>query len=164
MDRDLTTLFSDIDQSVVQISEVLGASSFGSRQGSGFIYDNLGHIITNYHVVADPGESQETSLSDKDFHITFLDGTTYIGRVIGADLYSELAVLKVENITGDSLIPLPLGNSSQVRIGQVVLAVGNPFGLSGSMTEGIVSGFGRILPSSVFHKEIFYYVKILHHF
>ncbi len=146
--RDLTTLFNDVDQSIVQISEAR-ASSFGSRQGSGFIYDNLGHIITNYHVVADPGESQETSLSDKDFHITFLDGTTYIGRVIGADLYSELAVLKVENITGDSLIPLPLGNSSQVRIGQVVLAVGNPFGLSGSMTEGIVSGFGRILPSSV---------------
>ena len=146
--RDLTTLFNDVDQSIVQISEAR-ASSFGSRQGSGFIYDNLGHIITNYHVVADPGESQETSLSDKDFHITFLDGTTYIGRVIGADLYSELAILKVENITGDSLIPLPLGNSSQVRIGQVVLAVGNPFGLSGSMTEGIVSGFGRILPSSV---------------
>ncbi len=146
--RDLTTLFNDVDQSIVQISEAR-ASSFGSRQGSGFIYDNLGHIITNYHVVADPGESQETSLSDKDFHITFLDGTTYIGRVIGADLYSELAVLKVENITGDSFIPLPLGNSSQVRIGQVVLAVGNPFGLSGSMTEGIVSGFGRILPSSV---------------
>jgi len=141
-------LFNDVDQSIVQISEAR-ASSFGSRQGSGFIYDNLGHIITNYHVVADPGESQETSLSDKDFHITFLDGTTYIGRVIGADLYSELAVLKVENITGDSFIPLPLGNSSQVRIGQVVLAVGNPFGLSGSMTEGIVSGFGRILPSSV---------------
>jgi serine protease Do len=146
--RDLTTLFNDVDQSIVQISEAR-ASSFGSRQGSGFIYDNLGHIITNYHVVADPGESQETSLSDKDFHITFLDGTTYIGRIIGADLYSELAVLKVENITGDSFIPLPLGNSSQVRIGQVVLAVGNPFGLSGSMTEGIVSGFGRILPSSV---------------
>jgi serine protease Do len=148
LDRDLTTLFSDVDQSVVQISDA-SASSFGARQGSGFIYDDLGHIITNYHVVADPGESQETSLSDKDFHITFLDGTTYIGKVIGADLYSQLAVMKIENITGESLIPLPLGNSSNVRIGQVVLAVGNPFGLSGSMTEGIVSGFGRILPSSV---------------
>jgi serine protease Do len=148
LDRDLTTLFSDVDQSVVQISEA-SASSFGGRQGSGFIYDDLGHIVTNYHVVADPGESQDTSLSDKDFHITFLDGTTYIGKVIGADLYSQLAVMKVENITGENLIPLPLGNSSNVRIGQVVLAVGNPFGLSGSMTEGIVSGFGRILPSSV---------------
>jgi serine protease Do len=144
-DLDLTTLFNDVDQSVVQISEN-SASSLGSRQGSGFVYDDLGHIVTNYHVV---GNSQETNLYERAFHITFLDGTTYLGRVIGADLYSELAVMTVENITRESLVPLPLGNSSQLRIGQPVVAVGNPFGLSGSMTEGIVSGLGRILPSSV---------------
>lgn len=144
-DLDLTTLFNDVDQSVVQISEN-SASSLGSRQGSGFVYDDHGHIVTNYHVVGNP---QETNLYERAFHITFLDGTTYIGRVIGADLYSELAVMMVENITRESLIPLPLGNSSQLRIGQPVVAVGNPFGLSGSMTEGIVSGLGRILPSSV---------------
>jgi serine protease Do len=140
-DLDLTTLFNDVDQSVVQISE-----SSASTLGSGFVYDNLGHIVTNYHVVGNP---QETNLHERAFHITFLDGTTYIGRVIGADLYSELAVMMVENITRESLIPLPLGNSSQLNIGQPVVAVGNPFGLSGSMTEGIVSGLGRILPSSV---------------
>ncbi|MGB7961091.1 MAG: trypsin-like peptidase domain-containing protein [Nitrososphaeraceae archaeon] len=144
-DLDLTTLFNDVDQSVVQISEN-SASSLGSRQGSGFVYDDLGHIVTNYHVVGNP---QETNLYERAFHITFLDGTTYLGRVIGADLYSELAVMTVENITRESLVPLPLGNSSQLRIGQPVVAVGNPFGLSGSMTEGIVSGLGRILPSSV---------------
>lgn len=142
---DLTTLFNDVDQSVVQISEN-SASSLGSRQGSGFVYDDLGHIVTNYHVVGNP---QETNLYERAFHITFLDGTTYLGRVIGADLYSELAVMTVENITRESLVPLPLGNSSQLRIGQPVVAVGNPFGLSGSMTEGIVSGLGRILPSSI---------------
>jgi serine protease Do len=144
-DLDLTTLFNDVDQSVVQISEN-SASSLGSRQGSGFVYDELGHIVTNYHVVGNP---QETNLYERAFHITFLDGTTYLGRVIGADLYSELAVMTVENITRGNLVPLPLGNSSQLRIGQPVVAVGNPFGLSGSMTEGIVSGLGRILPSSV---------------
>jgi serine protease Do len=144
-DLDLTTLFNDVDQSVVQISEN-SASSLGSRQGSGFVYDDLGHIVTNYHVVGNP---QENNLYERAFHITFLDGTTYLGRVIGADLYSELAVMTVENITRESLVPLPLGNSSQLRIGQPVVAVGNPFGLSGSMTEGIVSGLGRILPSSV---------------
>jgi serine protease Do len=144
-DLDLPTLFNDVDQSVVQITES-SASTLGSRQGSGFVYDNLGHIVTNYHVVGNP---QETNLHERAFHITFLDGTTYIGRVIGADLYSELAVMMVENITRESLIPLPLGNSSQLSIGQPVVAVGNPFGLSGSMTEGIVSGLGRILPSSV---------------
>lgn len=144
-DLDLTTLFNDVDQSVVQISEN-SASSLGSRQGSGFVYDDLGHIVTNYHVVGNP---QETNLYERAFHITFLDGTTYLGRVIGVDLYSELAVMTVENITRENLVPLPLGNSSQLRIGQPVVAVGNPFGLSGSMTEGIVSGLGRILPSSV---------------
>jgi S1-C subfamily serine protease len=144
-DLDLTTLFNDVDQSVVQISEN-SASSLGSRQGSGFVYDDLGHIVTNYHVVGNP---QETNLYERAFHVTFLDGTTYLGRVIGADLYSELAVMTVENITRENLVPLPLGNSSQLRIGQPVVAVGNPFGLSGSMTEGIVSGLGRILPSSV---------------
>jgi len=144
-DLDLTTLFNDVDQSVVQISEN-SASSLGSRQGSGFVYDELGHIVTNYHVVGNP---QETNLYERAFHITFLDGTTYLGRVIGADLYSELAVMTVENITRENLVPLPLGSSSQLRIGQPVVAVGNPFGLSGSMTEGIVSGLGRILPSSV---------------
>ncbi|MGH9924783.1 MAG: trypsin-like peptidase domain-containing protein [Nitrososphaeraceae archaeon] len=144
-DLDLTTLFNDVDQSVVQISES-STSTLGSRQGSGFVYDNLGHIVTNYHVVVNP---QETNLHERAFHITFLDGTTYIGRVIGADLYSDLAVMMVENITRETLIPLPLGNSSQLSIGQPVVAVGNPFGLSGSMTEGIVSGLGRILPSSV---------------
>jgi serine protease Do len=144
-DLDLTTLFNDVDQSVVQISES-SASTLGSRQGSGFVYDNLGHIVTNYHVVGNP---QETNLHERAFHITFLDGTTYIGRVIGADLYSDLAVMMVENITRETLIPLPLGNSSQLSIGQPVVAVGNPFGLSGSMTEGIVSGLGRIIPSSV---------------
>jgi serine protease Do len=144
-DLDLTTLFNDVDQSVVQISES-SASTLGSRQGSGFVYDDLGHIVTNYHVVGNP---QETNLYERAFHITFLDGTIYLGRVIGADLYSELAVMTVENITRESLVPLPLGNSSQLRIGQPVVAVGNPFGLSGSMTEGIVSGLGRILPSSV---------------
>lgn len=144
-DLDLTTLFNDVDQSVVQISEN-SASSLGSRQGSGFVYDELGHIVTNYHVVGNP---QDTNLYERAFHITFLDGTTYLGRVIGADLYSELVVMTVENITRGNLVPLPLGNSSQLRIGQPVVAVGNPFGLSGSMTEGIVSGLGRILPSSV---------------
>jgi serine protease Do len=144
----LTMLFSNVGQSVVHISEAREVS-LGSSQGSGFVFDNLGHIVTNYYTVADPQESQETTLNHRDFHVTFLDGTTRTGKVVGADLYSELAVIKLENITGTRLIPLSLGNSSQIRIGQPVLAIGNVLGLSGSMTEGIVSGFGRILPSSV---------------
>ena len=82
LDANLTSLFDEVDQSVVQISDAR-TTSLGSRQGSGFIYDNLGHIVTNYHVVADPQKGQETKLDGREFHVTFLDGTTQIGRVIG---------------------------------------------------------------------------------
>jgi S1-C subfamily serine protease len=112
---------------------------FGISLGSGFIYDNSGHIITNYHVVAgsDPN----------DISITFIDGTVYRATVVGADQYSDLAVLHVEdNVPADKLIPLPLANSSGLLVGQEVVAIGNPFGLSGSMTEGIISGLNRLIP------------------
>lgn len=137
----LTGLFEETQQSVVQVS---GTSSednpiLGASLGSGFIYDNNGHIITNYHVVA--GSNPE------DISITFIDGTVYRARVIGTDQYSDFAVLHVEeDVPAEKLIPLPLGNSSALQVGQEVVAIGNPFGLSGSMTEGIVSGLNRLIP------------------
>jgi serine protease Do len=146
VDLNLTALFDEVDQSVVQVSRS-SQSTPGTTQGSGFVYDNLGHIITNYHVVAGLQAGTENTNLDEEFQITFLDGTNYIGRLVGADRYSELAVLEVENITRDKLVPLSLGDSSQLEIGEQVVAIGNPFGLSGSMTEGIVSGLGRTLPS-----------------
>jgi S1-C subfamily serine protease len=137
----LTDLFTETQQSVVQVSGTVsdGDSFFGVSLGSGFVYDNSGHIITNYHVVigSDPN----------DISITFIDGTVYRARVVGTDQYSDLAVLHVEDdVPADKLIPLPLGNSSGLRVGQGVVAIGNPFGLSGSMTEGIVSGLNRLIP------------------
>jgi S1-C subfamily serine protease len=137
----LTDLFEQTQQSVVQVSGALSEDDpfFGTSLGSGFIYDNSGHIITNYHVVAgsDPN----------DISITFIDGTVYRARVVGTDQYSDLAVLRVEDdIPAEKLIPLPLANSSGLLVGQEVVAIGNPFGLSGSMTEGIVSGLNRLIP------------------
>ncbi len=137
----LTDLFTETQQSVVQVS---GTSSdedpfFGVSLGSGFIYDNGGHIITNYHVIA--------GTDPNDISITFTDGTVYRARVVGTDQYSDLAVLHVEdNVPADKLIPLPLGNSSALLVGQDVVAIGNPFGLEGTMTEGIVSGLNRLIP------------------
>jgi S1-C subfamily serine protease len=137
----LTELFEVTQQSAVQVS---GTSSedtpfFGVSLGSGFVYDNIGHIVTNYHVVA--GSNPD------DISITFIDGTVYRARVVGTDQYSDLAVLRVQDdIPTDKLIPLPLGNSSGLLVGQEVVAIGNPFGLSGSMTEGIVSGLNRLIP------------------
>jgi len=79
--------------------------------------------------------------------VTFLDDKTYKAKIIGSDPFSDLAGLQIENPKNESLKPLALSNSTGVRIGEHVIAIGNPFGLSGSMTEGIVSGLGRVIPS-----------------
>lgn len=137
----LTKLFQRVQQSVVQVSS---ESSYDiSPQpslGSGFIYDSQGHIVTNYHVVQ--------SSADQSVDVTFPDGTIYRASIIGVDQYSDLAVLLVEDKTArEKLMPLPIANSSELRVGQPVVAIGNPFGLSGSMTYGIVSGLNRLIPA-----------------
>ncbi|HYG00497.1 MAG TPA: trypsin-like peptidase domain-containing protein [Candidatus Saccharimonadales bacterium] len=143
LEEDLIKLYDKVDHSVVQVTQDSNVPGL-SRLGSGFIYDKEGHIVTNYHVVAgDP--------INKEFDITFTDGTGYKATVVGADPFAEIAVLKIplENNTQvrDRLIPLQIGNFSEVSVGQRVAAIGNPFGLSASITEGIVSGLGRVLPA-----------------
>jgi S1-C subfamily serine protease len=154
----LPGLFSKVEGSVVQVSttanrengEFLPADK--SALGSGFVYDKKGHIITNYHVVASTLSSANRVVSSNnvpDIRITFLDGTVYNAKVISSDPFSDLAVLKLEGdrIPYEKLLPLPVGDSTSLRIGEQVVAIGNPFGLSGSMTEGIISGLGRMIPS-----------------
>jgi S1-C subfamily serine protease len=137
----LPDLFSKVQKSVVQVTERDNSNELGSRLGSGFVYDKDGHVITNYHVVT-PGTNNNNELQ-----VTFLDGNVYPADLVGVDQFADLAVIKVKNISSDKLAPLPLANSSSLRIGESVVAIGNPFGLSGSMTQGIVSGLGRLLPS-----------------
>ena len=124
----ISQLFRDSDQSVVSIA------AYGSEnaQGSGFIYSEEGHIVTNEHVV----EGAER------IEVSFTDGTTRNARVVGKDPYTDLAVLKVNK---RDLKALELGNSSNVEVGQRAVAIGNPFGLRGSMTSGIISQKGRTL-------------------
>jgi len=105
------------------------------KSGSGFVYDVAGHIVTNNHVI--DGSSAEIT-------VTFLDGTVARAQFIGGDVYSDLAVIKVEALS-EQAHPLILGNSSQLMVGEPVYAIGNPFGLSSSMTAGIISQTGRIL-------------------
>ncbi len=143
LEEDLIKLYDKVDQSVVQVTQDSNIPGM-SRLGSGFVYDREGHIVTNYHVVAgDP--------INKEFDITFTDGTGYKATVVGVDPFAEIAVLKIalENNTQvkERLIPLQIGNFSEVSVGQRVAAIGNPFGLSASITEGIVSGLGRVLPA-----------------
>ena len=138
----LPDLFARVQNSVVQVSDVVRTiSGDGTRLGSGFVYDNAGHIITNNHVV-------QTDSRNALFDVTFSDGNAYTAQLVGSDPYSDLAVLKLQDVPPNKLVPLSIGNSSEIRVGDAVIAIGNPFGLAGSMTTGIVSGLARILPSS----------------
>ncbi len=129
----LTALYERVSPGVVSI-RVLTADAGG--QGSGFVIDMDGHILTNYHVVE----------GATDIEVDFTSGFKVRGEVIGVDLDSDIAVLKVI-APAEELHPIPLGDSSQVKVGQLVVAIGNPFGYSSSMTIGIVSAKGRTLDS-----------------
>ena len=104
--------------------------------GSGFVFDKKGHIITNAHVIEDSTKTV----------VTFLDGRSYNAQIIGIDQYTDIGVIKV-NADLKLLQPLTLGDSSNLQVGEPITAIGNPFGLSGSMTSGIISQMGRLLPS-----------------
>lgn len=129
----LVRLYQQVSPGVVAI-QVLTRD--GSGLGSGFVIDKEGHIVTNYHVI----EGQT------DLEVDFASGYKTRARVIGQDTDSDLAILKVEAPEGE-LHPLKLGDSSQLQVGQTVIAIGNPFGLTGTMTTGIVSALGRTLDS-----------------
>ena len=135
----LIELFEKSEEGVVKI-KVERIGSQGTIQGdisgmgSGFVYDNLGHIITNAHVV--DGADKAT--------VTFLDGSQYNAEIIGKDKFTDIAVIKVSE-KPRLLHPLEIGDSSLLQVGEQVAAIGNPFGLSGSMTSGIVSQIGRLI-------------------
>ncbi len=104
--------------------------------GSGFIYDTEGHIITNFHVIEGADQIQ----------VTFADGATVDAEVVGYDATYDLAVLRVD-VAGRTLHPVALGDSDAVRVGQFVVAIGNPFGLEQTVTFGVVSSLGRVIES-----------------
>jgi S1-C subfamily serine protease len=133
----LIELFEKSEEGVVKIKvEKISSQGDTGGVGSGFVYDNLGHIITNAHVV--DGANKAT--------VTFLDGSQYNAEIIGKDKFTDIAVIKVSE-KPRLLHPLEIGDSSLLQVGEQVAAIGNPFGLSGSMTSGIVSQIGRLLPS-----------------
>jgi S1-C subfamily serine protease len=157
----LENIYSAVSPSVVNIRVVqkVSASSLGAAQipgfpffnlpqnnnsqqqyqsalGSGFVWDRGGHIVTNNHVV---------SGADK-IEVTFSDGTIVPATLVGADPDSDLAVVKVD-VAADKLTPVQMGDSALIKVGQIAIAIGNPFGLEGSMTTGIISAVGRSLPA-----------------
>src|SRR5215210_6878430 len=147
----LNDIFSKVKDSVVQISteyqpvdpsnppyDSTGNSPYAMKFGSGFIYDKSGIIITNYHVVS----------SATNIIVTFNDGNSYTAKVVGVDPYGDISVLKLDDPEDEKLIPVTLSNSSNLKVGDPVLAIGNPYGLDNTLTFGIISQIGRLLPNS----------------
>jgi S1-C subfamily serine protease len=130
----LVELFKKTEQGVVKIETSVADVDDRKPVGSGFVYDILGHTITNAHVI-----ENATKVT-----VTFLDGNQYNAEIIGSDKFTDIAVIKV-NEKPRLLNPLDIGDSSVLLVGEQVAAIGNPFGLSGSMTSGIVSQLGRLL-------------------
>ena len=131
----LADLFAKSDEGVVQIIVRKSNDSSTDRDiGSGIVYDTTGHIITNNHVVDNA----------QKIRVVFHDGQSYSAKVIGTDPFADLAIVKVD-ANPEVFHPLQLGDSSNLRIGDAVAAIGSPFGLTGSMTSGIISQLGRLL-------------------
>ena len=137
----ISKIFKDVQGSVVQITREnkQAPDSPGDENvtslGSGFVFDKEGRIITNHHVVQD----------SKSVDVTFIDGNRYVASVIGSDPFNDVAVIKITQNISEKLRPLILGNSSVVEVGDQVIAIGNPYGLAGSMSIGIVSQKGRLI-------------------
>ena len=132
-DQVLTTLYEQVNPGVVAI---ITATATGVGSGSGFVFDKAGHILTNYHVVEGATEVE----------VDFPNGLKVFGDVLATDPDSDVAVVKV-SVSEDILFPLRLGDSDKLKVGQMVVAIGNPFRLSNTMTLGIVSAKGRVLDS-----------------
>lgn len=131
---DLEAVYTKVNPSVVSI---IVNTSQGQGLGSGFVWDSQGHIVTNNHVVADATKIQ----------VKFNDGSMVSASLVGADADSDLAVIKVENAPV-TLVPIQVADSSQTKVGQVAIAIGNPFGLENTMTAGIVSAIGRTISAN----------------
>ena len=152
----LNAIFKQVEDSVVQITHISQTSENVSNSlaenitlGSGFVYDKQGHIITSYRVIG----------NNKIVDVTFVDGNRYTAKMIGVDIYNDIAVLQIiqndntrqqqQPLPLPALKPLVIGNSSKLEVGDPVIAIGNPFGLTDSIITGVVSKIESVVPDPV---------------
>ena len=135
---DLAELYARVNPAVVNITVYAsqGGNLLPLSQGSGFVYDLQGHIVTNAHVIQ----------GAEEIEVRFSDATVRIAEIVGEDLHSDLAVVKIEDLP-DRVQPVPLADMESLAVGQSVVAIGNPFGLEGTLTRGIISALGRSIPA-----------------
>jgi len=137
--KKISDIYEGAKHGVVQVTStsVVSSSFFGAQeqqaQGSGFVIDKDGHVVTNYHVVE----------GAKKVQVSFSDEEQMNATVVGTDPSTDIAVLKIQGAMSRSLTPLALGDSSVVKVGDAVVAIGNPFGLERTVTAGIVSALQR---------------------
>jgi S1-C subfamily serine protease len=140
----LTELFQRVSPSVVYVTSLAVRRDFFSLNvmeiprgtGSGFVWDREGHVVTNYHVIQYADRAQ----------VTLADGSVWPARLVGAEPSKDLAVLHID-APRERLHPLPRGDSHDLRVGQSVYAIGNPFGLDQTLTTGVISALGREIES-----------------
>jgi S1-C subfamily serine protease len=142
LEQEVIQVYEGVSKGVVNITNRSYGYDFFFRpvpqegSGSGIVYDKDGHIITNFHVIEDASE----------LSVTLADDTTVPAQIVGTDPSSDLAVLKVD-IEPELLHPVPIGDSESLRVGQFVVAIGNPFGFEHTLTVGVVSALGRVIES-----------------
>jgi len=137
-------VFESVSPSVVHVTNVatrrdaytMDVTEIARGTGSGFVWDEHGHIVTNYHVI----EGASTT------RVTLSDGTTYEGEIVGSAPDKDIAVVKID-APPSKLKKIAVGDSSNLKVGQTVLAIGNPFGLDQTLTTGVISGLGREIKS-----------------
>ena len=144
-------VFSNVNPSVVHITSLaaqrnrmnLDITEIPQGTGTGFVWDTAGHVVTNFHVVQGGNRAQ----------VTLSDGKTYAAKMVGAAPDKDLAVLQID-APPSKLLPIVVGRSAPLQVGQKVLAIGNPFGLDHTLTTGVISGLGREI-KSVTQRSIF---------
>ncbi|MBN6543251.1 trypsin-like peptidase domain-containing protein [Streptomyces bryophytorum] len=141
LNRAPTSVAGIASKALPRVVTIKASGSQESGTGTGFVYDTQGHILTNNHVVAPAADGGKLT-------VTFSDGKTYDASVVGRAQGYDVAVIKLKNSSGVTLSPLPLGNSDQAAVGDATIAIGAPFGLSGTVTTGIVSAVHRPVASS----------------
>ncbi|MGW5351059.1 S1C family serine protease [Streptomyces sp. NPDC004031] len=141
LNRAPTSVAGIANSALPRVVTIKASGSQESGTGTGFVYDTQGHILTNNHVVAPAADGGKLT-------VTFSDGKTYDAEVIGRAQGYDVAVVKLKNASGVKLSPLPLGNSDNAAVGDATIAIGAPFGLSGTVTTGIVSAVHRPVASS----------------
>ncbi|MGL4555045.1 MAG: S1C family serine protease, partial [Gemmataceae bacterium] len=151
LERTNIQVYKDARPAVVHITSLdlrsgglrMNAQEVPKGTGSGFIWDDAGHVVTNFHVIQ----------AAQGARVTLADGTTYRARLVGSAPDKDLAVLKID-APAEALRPIPVGTSDDLQVGQLVYAIGNPFGLDQTLTTGVISALGREINSTVEGRSI----------